>query len=138
MSKSTTAPQFREKLPSNCPPEASSPLKKQIVLRLVGPGDVTEDDFKSHAALGYPCPKGNECEWAACSLFLNGIGRDKLRSLVKFPRLKKKNALAFLEINETAGVGVISKTKHISFWMFHNFKPLGNVKEVKPLDAYGT
>lgn len=136
-SKGSAAPAFREKLPPKCPPGKAAPLAQQILVRFVGPGDVTDADFHSYAALGIPgCQAGKECDWASCSMFLKSITRAQLKELLKYPRLKEKTAVALIKVNNSTGVAYIRKTRHVDVWMFDSYDPMKHIQTVVEIDSY--
>lgn len=129
--------QFREPLPANCPPSDAGPISTLILLRLVGPEQPTEEDFDSHAALGYECTlDGGECEWASCSMFLPSVAGHVLRGLRRFKRLKHKTHVALVEVDQNAGIASIKNSKHVDFWMYSHFRPTEMLRKVVSLDAY--
>ncbi len=131
------SPAWRERLPENCPPRDAIGLVSQPLLRLVGPSDVCDDDFKSHQALGRPCLNGRHCEWAACSLFLLGTRKEQFDTLRKFPTLKDKTGVAYVAVDQKSGVGKVNtQSKHVSLWMYSSFDPVKHVTKVVPINEY--
>lgn len=128
---------WREVLPENCPPPHAAPLVTQRLMRLVGPQDVSELDFASHAALGITCTlEGRECEWASCSMFLPTLAVHQLRDLLKFKRLKSKTTVAYVEVDPSAGIAVVKPTRHVDMWFYDHFAPSGKVVSKVPVDEY--
>ena len=85
---------FREALPRDCPPKGAAPLLSTVLIRLVGPDDLCQQDFASHAALGFQCPKPEQlCSWHSCSMFLTSYEKHKLIQLTKFKPLARKTLL---------------------------------------------
>lgn len=137
MSTTVQRPIYREELPPNCPVlEETAPLFPQKLLRLVGPEPLADSDFDSHAIHG-PCTlKGRECDWAACSMYLDGTDRSILTGLRKFPRLKRKNAVAIVLVDGASGVARIDDTRHVAFWMYASFSPVDKTENVVALNEY--
>ena len=130
-------PPYKESLPAQCPPPEAGPLQPMSLLRLIGPNDLCEGDFASHAALGVPCHMPDKaCEWASCSMFLPSLEKHKLVALTKFKRLKSKNAVAYVAVGPAAGIARISTTKHVDLWMYADYSPLENTSHVVKLDDY--
>jgi hypothetical protein len=127
----TTTPEWREPLPDSCPVPTASPLLPQELLRLVSPGNVSQKDFDSHAALGYECNDASRlCEWHSCSMFLPTVPSHRLRDMTKFKRLRDKTAVAVLQVHQQAGVGVVAPSAHVDFWMRRDFDPVANIVKV--------
>jgi hypothetical protein len=126
---------YKEILPTNCPPDTAATFNG-ILLRLVGPGPVTSDDFKSRTALGLKPLPGKECSCAACSLIMPSVTKDKLLGMTKFPKLKSKNAVAVVTVDPQAGVGEAGGT-HVDFWLFKSFDPMSNIAKVEEIARYG-
>ena len=137
LSTIANAPIYREELPKGCPvAEQTGPLTPQRLLRLVGPTEVTNDDFHSHAFHG-PCTfPGRECDWAACSMYLDGTAQATLLGLRKFPKLKQKNAVAIVRVDPMTGVARIDENQHVAVWMYASFDPVANLADVVPLEDY--
>jgi len=130
-------PSWREDLPENCPPAEAAPLNNLKLMRLVGPHDVVESDFASHAALGYTCHmEDKECEWASCSMFLPSLAPHQLRDLRKFKRLKSKTSIVYVQVHSSAGVAVIKPTRHVDMWFYDSFSPTQAIVATVPLDEY--
>lgn len=130
-------PSYREKLPKpNCPPEDAAPLAAQQLVRLARSEDVTDEDFKSYAALGLPCSNGRECEWSACSMFLHTVTKSQLDGLRKFPNLRDKKIVVFVKVDQDSGLAKVSKTKHVSLWMFKAFEPVNSITKKVAIDDF--
>jgi hypothetical protein len=125
--------QWREQLPDGCPPLTASQMTQQVLLRLVGPNPISDDDFMSHQALGFAKPDAIcACAWSSCSMFLASIDRHRLRAMKRFKRLKDKTAVAHLRIDIDSGVGLTTDA-HVDFWMRQAFDPCSNVQRVETL-----
>lgn len=130
--------EWREQLPPGCPLLRAKPLAEGLLLRLVGPGSLSGPDFDSYTALGYACSEdGKECEWSACSMLLPSVTKDRLRSLVKFKRLRGRNAVAVLNVSPTSGHAIIDGT-HVNVWMRKSFDPIAATTEIVGIEQYGT
>jgi len=127
---------FKEELPAQCPPADAGPLLPQRLLRLTENQSFTDADFMSHAALGRPCFNGKHCEWSACSMFLPTISKTQLDDLRRFPNLRRKSVVAYVEVNQQSGVGTISKTKHVNLWMFKSYDPVKHITRWVPVADY--
>lgn len=113
-----STPKFRETLPADCPPLNAVSKDPLEVIRLVAGPTVTQDDFKSHAALGMQIRAGiTPCRFASCSVFMDG-------RLTKLPRLKDKEYLAYLQIDSKSGKWSYGNSGHIDLWMYQGFDPV--------------
>jgi hypothetical protein len=120
---------FRESLPNNCPPAEAHDRALEQVFRFVPTGTPVAADFASNAAKQEPLPPGvDPCRWASCSLCADMEQVEKAR---KFPKLKKFQHVAKMNIPKASGLS--HGTKHIDFWMFDSFDPVGAVVEVRKL-----
>jgi hypothetical protein len=116
---------FSEALPSpGCPPTDAAHPDPQIVLRLVPGEPLTTEHFLSHNALGKKCPFGcDPCQWASCSVFVDGTPPDKLRKMRKLPNLAHLTWIATFRINQQSG---LSKRRghHMDLWFYQGFDPI--------------
>ncbi|MVT66877.1 hypothetical protein GPL21_17395 [Bradyrhizobium pachyrhizi] len=131
-----TSNKWRENLPPNCPPKDAGPLTPRLLLRLTSSSSFTDDDFKSHAALGKPCLGAKLCEWSSCSMFLEGTSKAQLDDLRKYPNLRSKNVVAFVKIDSASGEGKVSTGRHVDFWMYRSFSPRDNIDSWVTVDDY--
>jgi hypothetical protein len=129
-------PSWREKLPSDCPPKGAGPLAAQELIRLASSKQYCDDDFKSHAALGKPCQNGKLCEWSSCSMFLPSVTKAQLDDLRKYPNLRTKKIVLYVKVDQQSGEGVISKAKHVDFWMYQSYNPIKHVTKWLAVDDY--
>lgn len=128
--------EWRENLPEGCPLPDAAPLEDQILIRMIGPDDLADADFDSYTAMGYECPSPDkECQWSACSMFKPTVKRSFLIGLKRFPRLRNKNAVAFVHVDQAAGRG-FGEREHVSVWFRKQFQPLQNVVNQVSLDEY--
>lgn len=120
---------FKEPLPNQCPPESASDSEITEAWRLVSANPPTQDDFKSHAALGKTMPPGvDPCRWSSCSLIATGPAAKAL-----LPKIRaRKTHIAKLSIPTGSGLYVKQKS-HIDFWMFSEFDPTLSVVDVEPV-----
>lgn len=121
---------FKEQLPPNCPPSTAIDQSWDEVYRLVREQSVSEEDFRSHAALG-TMPrrfKGTcrECRFSSCSLVT-----EKNTGLNKLPNMKKFGYIASLSIPEGSGKSE-KQGYHIDMWFFENCSPSVLVSNVEP------
>jgi hypothetical protein len=130
-------PEWREKLPPDCPPRGAGPLTPQLLLRLTTSKSAKNDDFKSHAALGKKCPSGQLCEWSSCSMFLPSIDRSRLQELRRFPNLKAMKYVAIVSVDEKSRHAKVSRSKHVDFWMYKGFDPITSIASYASIDEYG-
>lgn len=117
--------EYKEQLPLECPPETAQRVSRMEVVRALQTGTPTQDDFRSHAALGKINKVGcSPCRWASCSVF---VAPNKLE---KLPKIRKLVYFAHLEIDQTSGVVQFGNGGHIDLWMFSGFDPLAAVTKV--------
>lgn len=120
---SHSAPAFKERLPSTCPPVDATLPEKQVVWRFTDNNPAIAHDFLSHRALGKPVyPGTDECRASSCSVFTAPC------KLSKLPKLKEKY-VAELMIDEDSGL-IKKKRNHIDLWMFASFDPISHTKRV--------
>ena len=121
--------EFMEKLPPQCPPADAEDRELDSIYRYVASKEVDLDAFKSHAALGKPCPIGVEpCRWASCSL------KPHTNVLTKLPALKDLKWAAKLKIPKGAGRSKMTKN-HVDFWCTKGFDLTTAVLEVVKVDG---
>lgn len=69
-------------------------------------------------------------------MYLDGTDRSILVGLLKFPRLKRKNAVAMVRVDDASGVARIDDTRHVAFWMYASFNPVGRTEQIVALNDY--
>lgn len=124
---------FKENLPANCPPGNAGPLKQQLLIRLVGSNQPSDEDFKSHGALGKKCPKFVcQCEWTSCSLWNSA---QNVLALPALPKLRKRlTHVAYLQVDEASGMAHLTpRTGHVSLWMAAAYDPVAAISKTEPL-----
>ena len=118
--------EFKEGLPDQCPPAEAVDNEWDEIYRLLPTKDYNADHFKSHAELGKSChPNVCSCRWASCSLVF-----DTTAALKKFPRFKKYNWAARMEIPKGSGMSQKTNKNHVDFWQKKSFDMTDAVKEV--------
>jgi hypothetical protein len=128
---------YAEIMPDDCPPPSAGHLAPQDVIRLVGPHTPNRTDFLSQNALGLPYPKNvPKYMWASCSAFLPSYPKEKLKGLLKYNRLRKKDAVAYLKVSEQSGKALVEESKHVHLWMYADYDPLSNIISIVKVDSY--
>lgn len=122
-------PDFKENLPSQCPPADAKSTEFPEVWRAVRNGVPSEGDFLSHAALGKENTKGTDaCRFASCSFFSK---REALLDIFKFPTVRSEcSHMVSLRIPENCGRHK-KKRKHVDFWAYQGFSFCGCVVRVE-------
>jgi hypothetical protein len=132
-------PNWRENLPPKCPPDGkdgAAPLASQVLLRLTKSENFQEGDFDSYAAMGMPCLNERLCEWSGCSMFLASLSKAHLNDLRGYPNLRHMKVVAFVEVDQNSGVGKISRSKHVTVWMYKDYKPTKHIAKWVPIDDF--
>jgi len=111
---------FAEELPELCPPNEAIDEDLGIAWRFVSRSGPSEEDFKSHSALGKRIPFGmDSCRWASCSLFTT---EEAVRAKSKLASLREKQPIK-IKVPKGSGMSA-TKGKHIDFWRFSDFDPM--------------
>jgi hypothetical protein len=120
---------FREELPDNCPPEDAFEPENLIVYRMVETIPPTERDFYSHAII-YPDRKYkykvSDCELRSVSVFAK-INECKLP--IKIPANRGRKIVRLI-LNVSSGKVRQGTTSHYSWWIYADFSPFTNYKEI--------
>lgn len=69
-------------------------------------------------------------------MFQDRLTRDELLGLLKMPALRKKTAVAYVNVNPQSGLTAI-RGKHVDLWMYASFDPVQNIAAVVGIDSYG-
>lgn len=122
---------YKEPLPPGCPPPAATEQEIPKLIRFVRSNPPTEDDFRSHAALGKQCPKQVcPCRWASCSFF------DSIRKeLLKLPRFRNFSHAAVIRVSTADGKVVAGAQGHYDVWAYTHWDILGAVYDVVDLNV---
>lgn len=119
---------FKEELPSSCPPPGSVDEALENVCRMLfhSPED-DEKNYKSHAELGIRTNGATPCDARSCSLFRFG---DVAKAAMKIGAFKKRK-VAILNIPKGSGRHTTNtKNGHINFWMADHFHPQSCVVQI--------
>jgi len=119
---------YAEPLPENCPPLEAKESTPQKVWRLVRTTSPTQDDFRSHAFMGKPCPaRICACMASSCSVFKLSPKKPPVFNLPKF----KNKFVATLDIGEGSGKIIENdSTGHIDLWIYKEFNPLLHIDSI--------
>lgn len=102
-----------------CPPGSAVLPTLHRGYRLVKNIPATDDDFKSHAALGKIKPLDiDECSWSSCSLS-NSV--DKLINLKGLPKIKDSKAILGINLDISSGPIETNDKGHINWWPYDSF-----------------
>ncbi|MFC7048638.1 hypothetical protein [Emcibacter nanhaiensis] len=129
--------EYLEDLPDGCPPSSATSVDCRKVLRLVPTSNPQNSDFFSHAKLGKRRPPSvSPCFWASCSVFCVDSGKNRPTAMKSLPKLRNRNFVAILDINENSGK-ILESTNgsgHIHLWPYKMFDPVGAVIETKKIE----
>lgn len=112
--------EFREPLPSSCPPSSALVPSGLLVYRLVKSSPPTAADFASHAELGIAPLGVDECRARSCSVFSSPEPLDRMRLLPKF---RSHSVVVRLDLDELSGVVNRGHKGHYDWWVFRSFDP---------------
>jgi hypothetical protein len=103
-----------------CPPFGAVTPQDTVGYRLVMNIPVTNNDFKSHAALGKRKPRDvDDCSWLSCSLFDSPA---KLLNVKGLPKISGKwKGIVCVKLDSSAGPIKANTTGHIHWWPYTAF-----------------